>query len=296
MKEEITDYLHYVTIERGLAENTRSNYQRDLERYLTFLTKQKITTWQAVERVTVLDFLQELKNEQKSSATIARMITSLRQFHQFLRQERFTDHNPMQHIEMPKKAQRLPDTLSLNEVERLIETPNTNEILGIRDRAILEVLYATGLRVSELISLELKDLHLSMGLLQTIGKGDKERIVPLGDLAIQWLECYLDEARPLLVAKQPGETHLFVNQRGKGLTRQGIWKNLKALVQAAGIHKNVTPHTLRHSFATHLLENGADLRTVQELLGHADISTTQIYTHITKKRMTDVYKQYFPRA
>lgn len=296
MKEEITDYLHYVTIERGLAENTRSNYQRDLERYLVFLTKQKVTTWQAVERLTVLDFLQELKDEKKSSATITRMITSLRQFHQFLRQERFTDHNPMQHIEMPKKSQRLPDTLSLKEVERLIETPNTQEILGIRDRAILEVLYATGLRVSELISLELKDLHLSMGLLQTIGKGDKERIVPLGDLAIQWLECYLEEARPLLVAKQPGENHLFVNQRGKGLTRQGIWKNLKALVQLAGINKNVTPHTLRHSFATHLLENGADLRTVQELLGHADISTTQIYTHITKKRMTDVYKQYFPRA
>ena len=143
MKEEITDYLHYVTIERGLAENTRSNYQRDLERYLVFLTKQKVTTWQAVERLTVLDFLQELKDEKKSSATITRMITSLRQFHQFLRQERFTDHNPMQHIEMPKKSQRLPDTLSLKEVERLIETPNTQEILGIRDRAILEVLYAT---------------------------------------------------------------------------------------------------------------------------------------------------------
>ncbi|MBP2103188.1 MULTISPECIES: site-specific tyrosine recombinase XerD [Enterococcus] len=296
MREQIEDYLHYLTIERGLAENTKTNYQRDLERYFVFLQEQKIVEWQIVDRFLVIDFLQILKNEQKSPATIARMITSLRQFHQFLRQERFTDHNPMQHIEMPKKAQRLPDTLSLSEVEQLIETPDTKEILGIRDRAILEVLYATGLRVSELVNLELKDLHLSMGLLQTIGKGDKERIVPLGDLAIDWITRYLEESRPHLTTKQPDETHLFVNRQGTGLSRQGIWKNLKILVQQAGIHKNVTPHTLRHSFATHLLENGADLRTVQELLGHADISTTQIYTHITKKRMTEVYKQYFPRA
>lgn len=296
MREQIEDYLHYLTIERGLAENTKTNYQRDLERYFVFLTEQQMTDWQSVDRFLVLDFLQILKNEQKSAATIARMITSLRQFHQFLRQERYTDHNPMQHIEMPKKAQRLPDTLSLSEVEQLIEAPDTNEILGIRDRAILEVLYATGLRVSELVNLELKDLHLSMGLLQTIGKGDKERIVPLGDLAIDWITRYLEESRPFLTAKQPDETHLFVNRQGTGLSRQGIWKNLKILVREAGIHKNVTPHTLRHSFATHLLENGADLRTVQELLGHADISTTQIYTHISKKRMTEVYKQYFPRA
>lgn len=296
MREQIEDYLHYLTIERGLAENTKTNYQRDLERYFVFLQEQKIVEWQSVDRFLVIDFLQILKNEQKSPATIARMITSLRQFHQFLRQERFTDHNPMQHIEMPKKAQRLPDTLSLSEVEQLIETPDTKEILGIRDRAILEVLYATGLRVSELVNLELKDLHLSMGLLQTIGKGDKERIVPLGDLAIDWITRYLEESRPHLTTKQPDEMHLFVNRQGTGLSRQGIWKNLKILVRQAGIHKNVTPHTLRHSFATHLLENGADLRTVQELLGHADISTTQIYTHITKKRMTEVYKQYFPRA
>jgi len=202
----------------------------------------------------------------------------------------------MQHIDTPKKVQKLPDTLSLKEVERLIDTPDTRKILGIRDRAILEVMYATGLRVSELIQLQLSDIHLNMALLQTIGKGDKERIVPLGDMAIHWLEVYLSDARPILVSKQPNETALFVNSHGKKLTRQGIWKNLKEIVRAAGIYKTVTPHTLRHSFATHLLENGADLRTVQELLGHADISTTQIYTHITKKRMTDVYKQYFPRA
>lgn len=296
MQEQITDYLHYLTIERGLTENTKKSYQRDLLQYLSFLQKQKIAGWQEVDRFTVVSFLQELKEGGRSNATIARMITSLRRFHQFLRQERYTDHDPMQHIDSPKKQQKLPDTLSLGEVEKLLATPDTNETLGLRDRAILEVMYATGLRVSELINLKLNDIHLEMGLLQTLGKGDKERIVPLGEIAIKWVRRYLAEARPYLTRKNPEEPHLFVNNHGSGLSRQGIWKNLKAIVQKAGIYKTVTPHTLRHSFATHLLENGADLRTVQELLGHADISTTQIYTHITKKRMTDVYKQYFPRA
>lgn len=296
MEEQIVDYLHYLLIERGLSKNTRESYERDLNQYLDYLKKNNITSWQNVDRFLILGLLQQLQTEGKSSATIARMISSLRRFHQFLRQERYTDHDPMQHIESPKKQQRLPDTLSLEEVEQLIETPDTKELLGLRDRAILEVMYATGLRVSELIGLKLKDLHLSIGLLQTLGKGDKERIVPLGDYAIEWLGRYLDEARPLLTAKHPEEDHLFVNHHGTGLSRQGIWKNLKQIVRQAGITKTVTPHTLRHSFATHLLENGADLRTVQELLGHADISTTQIYTHITKKRMTDVYKEYFPRA
>lgn len=296
MQEQITDYLHYLTIERGLTENTKKSYQRDLLQYLSFLQKQKIADWQEVDRFTVVIFLQELKEGGRSNATIARMITSLRRFHQFLRQERYTDHDPMQHIDSPKKQQKLPDTLSLGEVEKLLATPDTNETLGLRDRAILEVMYATGLRVSELINLKLNDIHLEMGLLQTLGKGDKERIVPLGEIAIKWVRRYLAEARPYLTRKNLEEPHLFVNNHGSGLSRQGIWKNLKAIVQKAGIYKTVTPHTLRHSFATHLLENGADLRTVQELLGHADISTTQIYTHITKKRMTDVYKQYFPRA
>ncbi|MFQ7236817.1 MAG: site-specific tyrosine recombinase XerD, partial [Enterococcus hulanensis] len=249
-----------------------------------------------VDRYMVVSFLTNLTEAGKASTTITRMISSLRRFHQFLRQERYTDHDPMQHIDSPKKAQKLPQTLSLAEVERLIATPDTTTDLGIRDRAILEVMYATGLRVSELIGLRLGDIHLEMGLLQTVGKGDKERIVPLGDYAIHWLERYLAEVRPILTKKTPNETFLFVNNHGHGLSRQGIWKNLKQYVIKAEIMKDVTPHTLRHSFATHLLENGADLRTVQELLGHADISTTQIYTHITKRRMTEVYKEFFPRA
>lgn len=295
MEEEINEYLRYLSIERGLSFNTRKSYERDLNRYLYYLKEHEITSWQTIDRFVVIQYLETLHAENKASATITRMITSLRKFHQFLRQERYTEQDPMQHIETPKKAQKLPSTLSLKEVERLIEAPDTSKSLGIRDRAILEVMYATGMRVSELVGLKLGDLHLSLGLVQTLGKGDKERIIPLGDYAIQWLERYLDEVRPLLV-KNPSETHVFLNHHGSGLSRQGIWKNLKQLVREAGIYKDVTPHTLRHSFATHLLENGADLRTVQELLGHADISTTQIYTHITKKRMTDVYKQHFPRA
>lgn len=292
------DYLHFLKIERGLSDNTIQSYQRDLNQYFAFLEEKKVTSWDVIDRYLVLDFLEELRNKGKSSATIIRMVSTLRKFHQFLRQERMTDNDPMQHIDTPKKTQKLPKTLSIKEVEKIIESPDTTDYLGIRDRAILEVMYATGLRVTELISLKLDDLHLSLGLLQTLGKGDKERIIPLGDEAIKWIEIYLEKSRPELLAKNKKEkpSILFLNYKGEGFSRQGIWKNLKVYVTQAGIEKEVTPHTLRHSFATHLLENGADLRVVQELLGHADISTTQIYTHISKKRMADVYKNYFPRA
>lgn len=298
MKNHLEEYLHYLKIERGLSENTIQSYKRDLSQYFSFLDEKEISSWEQVDRYLVLDFLEFLRNEGKSSATIIRMVSSLRKFHQFLRQERMTDNDPMQHIDTPKKTQRLPKTLSIKEVEKIIESPDTNDALGIRDRAILEVMYATGLRVTELIALKLDDLHLSLGLLQTVGKGDKERIIPLGDVAIKWVNLYLEKSRPELLAKNKKDKTniLFLNYKGEGFTRQGIWKNLKVYVTQAGIEKEVTPHTLRHSFATHLLENGADLRVVQELLGHADISTTQIYTHISKKRMADVYKTYFPRA
>lgn len=298
MKNHLEEYLHYLKIERGLSENTIQSYKRDLSQYFSFLDEKEISSWEQVDRYLVLDFLEFLRNEGRSSATIIRMVSSLRKFHQFLRQERMTDNDPMQHIDTPKKTQRLPKTLSIKEVEKIIESPDTNDALGIRDRAILEVMYATGLRVTELITLKLDDLHLSLGLLQTVGKGDKERIIPLGDVAIKWVNLYLEKSRPELLAKNKKDKTniLFLNYKGEGFTRQGIWKNLKVYVTQAGIEKEVTPHTLRHSFATHLLENGADLRVVQELLGHADISTTQIYTHISKKRMADVYKTYFPRA
>lgn len=296
MENDLNDYIHYLKVERGLSENTIVSYRRDLSQYLAFLQANKIEAWDEIDRFFVMSFLKHLSTEQKSSATITRMISSLRKFHQFLRQERYTDQDPMQHIETPKKAQKLPKTLSLDEVVKLIETPNTVDKYGIRDRAILEVMYATGLRVTELISLRLDNLHLSLGLIQTVGKGDKERIIPLGDMAIKWIDIYMEKSRPLLANREQNEPYLFLNHHGRGFSRQGIWKNLKRYVDQAGIKKEVTPHTLRHSFATHLLENGADLRVVQELLGHTDISTTQIYTHITKQRMADVYKDHFPRA
>ncbi|WEG74256.1 site-specific tyrosine recombinase XerD [Vagococcus intermedius] len=296
MDNDLKDYVHFLKVERGLSENTIASYKRDLAQYMAYLTKNNVTTWDMLDRYFILSFLKELSDANKSAATITRMVSSLRKFHQFLKQERYTDVDPMQHIETPKKAKKLPKTLSLKEIETLLETPKTTDKFGIRDRAILEVMYATGLRVTELINLKLDDMHLSLGLIQTIGKGDKERIIPLGDIAIQWIDIYLEKSRPLLI--KPGVTspYLFLNHRGQGFSRQGIWKNLGQHVKAAGIEKEVTPHTLRHSFATHLLENGADLRVVQELLGHADISTTQIYTHITKQRMADVYKTHFPRA
>lgn len=296
MKEDLEEYIRYLRIERGLADNTIESYNRDLKQYLDHLAKEAIDDWHQVDRYTILSFLQHLKELKKSSATVIRMVSSLRRFHQYLKQEQRSSVDPMLHIDTPKKAQTLPKVLSMTEVEKMIETPNVDEVLGLRDRAILEVMYATGLRVSELTELKMDDLHLSLGLIQTIGKGDKERIIPIGDLAIKWIENYLKYSRIKLEKPDKRSPYLFLNHHGRKLTRQGIWKNLKALVEKAGIEKEVTPHTLRHSFATHLLENGADLRVVQELLGHSDISTTQIYTHITKQRMAKVYKTYHPRA
>lgn len=296
MKEDLEEYIRYLQIERGLADNTIESYKRDLNQYLVYLEKNELRDWGKIDRYTILSFMQELKETKKSSATVIRMVSSLRKFHQYLKQEQRSSVDPMLHIDTPKKAHHLPKVLSMTEVEKLIETPNTNEILGLRDRAMLEVMYATGLRVTELTELKMDDLHLSLGLIQTIGKGDKERIIPIGDLAIKWIENYLKYSRNKLEKPSKRSPYLFLNHHGRKLTRQGIWKNLGALVKKAGIEKEVTPHTLRHSFATHLLENGADLRVVQELLGHSDISTTQIYTHITKQRMAKVYKTYHPRA
>lgn len=294
MQDAIDEYLHFIKVERGLSSNTQENYQRDLAQYKEYLTERGIHNWNEVDRFVILDFLQKLRDENKAASSVVRMMSALRQFHLFLRQEDLTNDNPMQHIDSPKKQEHLPDTLSMEEVEKLIETPDVTTPLGLRNRAILETMYATGLRVSELISLKRDDLHLSMGLIQTIGKGNKERIIPIGDIAAQWLERYFVDSRPKLV-KNKELPEVFVNFHGNKLTRQGIWKNIKAIVKEAGIQKDVTPHTLRHSFATHLLENGADLRMVQELLGHSSISTTQIYTHVTKKRVAEVYQKYFPR-
>lgn len=293
MDDLIQDYLHYLKIERGLSENTRQSYRQDLKQYQQFLVSQKLTSF-TEDRFIVLGFLQAQTTAKKAQSSITRSISTLRKFYQYLAREGRIQKDPMLQIDSPKQGRHLPAVLSSEEIERLLKTPDTSTPLGLRDRAILEVLYATGLRVSELVHLKLTDLHLSLGLIQTLGKGDKERIIPIGDVAVDWINQYLERSRNRLT-KGKDSPYLFVNFHGNGLTRQGIWKNLKVIVQAARIDKDVTPHTLRHSFATVLLENGADLRIVQELLGHSDISTTQIYTHISKKHLTEVYQRSHPR-
>lgn len=295
LKHALEDFSHYLQVERGLSDNTLNSYQRDLKRYLQYLESElHKNDWNTIFRSDLLGFLHVLKDEHKSSATIARTLSTLRLFHQFLLREQLVNQDPSIHIETPKKEQKLPSVLSSKDVEKLL-TINGRTPLEIRNKAMLELLYATGLRVSELITLKVSDLHLMMGFLQCLGKGSKERIVPLGDVAKGAIEDYIDHARDSILNRKK-EDSLFVNQHGRPLTRQGFWKILKGIAKNKQIEKNITPHTLRHSFATHLLENGADLRAVQEMLGHADISTTQIYTHVSKARLKDVYKTFHPRA
>ncbi|WP_456278440.1 site-specific tyrosine recombinase XerD [Bacillus sp. AK128] len=296
MNDQLQDFLHYLTVERGLAANTLESYERDLKKYIQHIKDvDKLDALESISRIHILGFLKQLKESGLSSRTLARHIASIRSFHQFLLRDKAVSHDPSVHVETPQPERTLPKVLSMKEVELLLETPNQETAYGIRDRAMLEVLYATGIRVSELIGLDLGDIHLTMGFLRCVGKGNKERIIPVGRAASEALENYLDRGRVELIGKKTTDA-LFLNHHGNRISRQGFWKILKRLTAEASIKKELTPHTLRHSFATHLLENGADLRAVQEMLGHADISTTQIYTHVTKARMKDVYKTFHPRA
>lgn len=296
MQDQLKDFIHFLVVEKGLASNTVVSYERDLKSYLLYVSKvEEISSLDAVSRPTIIQFLKFLTENGKSSKTIARHIASIRSFHQFLLREKVTTQDPTVHIDRPKQEQKLPQVMSLEEVQALLDSPDTSKVFGIRDKAMLELLYATGMRVSELISMNLSDVHLTMGFVRCVGKGNKERIIPLGTMAQNAITNYIEESRSQLLKKKTTDA-LFVNLYGNRLTRQGFWKILKKLTKEAGIEKELTPHTLRHSFATHLLENGADLRAVQEMLGHADISTTQIYTHVTKTRMKDVYSMFHPRA
>ncbi|NEY71342.1 site-specific tyrosine recombinase XerD [Bacillus mesophilus] len=296
MKDQLQDFLHYLIVERGLAMNTIQSYERDLKKYIVYIYEvEKIESLETVSLFNILGFLKQLKESGLSSRTLARHIASIRSFHQFLLREKAVTHDPSVHVETPQPERTLPKVLSMKEVELLLETPSLKTAFGVRDKAMLEVLYATGIRVSELINLDLGDIHLTMGFLRCVGKGNKERIIPIGREATQSLENYINVARRELVGKKTTDA-LFLNHHGNRISRQGFWKILKRLTKEAAIKKDLTPHTLRHSFATHLLENGADLRAVQEMLGHADISTTQIYTHVTKARMKDIYKAFHPRA
>ncbi|KRM59432.1 hypothetical protein C5L31_001314 [Secundilactobacillus malefermentans] len=295
LETQVADYLHYSQVERGLSRNTILSYNQDLKEFMAYLKTKDLSSWNKIDRFVILDYLQYENKQNKARNSVIHAVSTLRRFFRYLMQEKFISENPMVQVSSPKQAHPLPQVLTETEVNSLLDAPDTSTKYGCRDRAILETMYATGLRVSELVHLKLDDLHLEMGLIQTLGKGNKERIIPIGDVAIDWLNRYLRDSRPQLL-KNRQSPYVFLNAHGSGLSRQSIWKKIKQYVALAGIKKDVTPHTLRHSFATHILENGADLRVLQELLGHSDISTTQIYTHISKKRMTEVYRKYHPRA
>jgi integrase/recombinase XerD len=295
MEQLIADYLAYLAVERGLAENSLAAYRRDLRRTAGFLKQAGAGSFPEVNRALVARLLFWLREERLAPRTVARHIASLRGLFRYLLAQGHMKEDPTAHLESPSPWARLPGVLSQDEVERLLAAPLTSGHAGIRDKAMLELLYAAGLRVSELVTLRLADVDLEVGYVRCHGKGSKERVVPLGGEAQSWVRRYLASARPLL-AKGQSSPSLFLSRFGRPLTRQGFWKLLRAYGAAAGIDRRVTPHTLRHSFATHLLERGADLRAVQMMLGHADISTTQIYTHVSRSHLKAVYDRYHPRA
>ena len=295
-QDNLADYLRYAQVERGLSENTIASYRQDLQTFLDFLVKEKQNTWE-VEAVEIDLFLGKLRDEGKATSSISRMLSSLRKFYQWLLRQDIIKSDPLVKIDSPKQEKRLPLALSEAEVDKLLVQPNIKKASGIRDRAILETLYATGMRVSELINLQMGDLHQDIKLIKVLGKGSKERLVPISNVALSWIDEYDKQVRQKQILKVGSFTDtIFLNQRGGKLSRQAVWQLIKKYCQTAGITKNVTPHTLRHTFATHLLENGADLRVVQELLGHSDISTTQIYTNLTQKHIMEVYRNTHPRA
>ena len=296
-EQAIVSFLDFLRVERGLSTNTIEGYGRDLRAFAAFARQAGASEPAAVTRELLLAYLVHLKDTGKSPATAARAVVAIRSLFKFLVRERQIRDNPAAWLESPKLGRKLPNVLGVPDVERLVTAPAPQTPAGLRDRAMLEVLYAAGLRVSELLSLDLDSVHLAMGYVRVVGKGAKERIVPLGRHAIEALDAYLRLGRPLLAERGGGRSRaLFLNRRGGRMTRQGFWKAIKAYARAAGIAKNVSPHTVRHSFATHLLDNGADLRSVQELLGHADISTTQIYTHVSRRRIKEEYDRAHPRA
>ena len=296
LQEDVEDYLRYSQIERGLSDNTIFAYRQDLMDFLAFLKKEGLNSW-PTKAVDIDAFLAEQRDLNKATSSISRMISSLRKFYQWLVRQNIQKINPMLEIDSPKKEHRLPVALSVDEVTKLLDQPDVTKKLGIRDRALLETLYATGIRVSELINLKFSDLHEELKLLKVLGKGSKERLIPISDVAISWIKSYQEKVRdPLLLKSGKYTDTIFLNNRGGALTRQAVWQIIKHYCQMAGIRKNVTPHTLRHTFATHLLENGADLRVVQEILGHSDISTTQIYTNLSQQHILQVYAKTHPRT
>ena len=293
MHQQFEAYLSYLQLERGLSRTTLASYRQDLGLFEQFLKQRRIGALTRVRSLHVREFLQALRTT-RSPATVARKLAAVKGLFKFLEAERTITTSPTAFIETPRLWRRLPNTLSLEEVERILNSVKA-EGLGLRDLAMLELLYGAGLRVSELISLDLGHVNLEAGFLRCLGKGNKERIVPLGRRAAEALVRYLNTERPHLVRRHPEAQAMFVNRRGGRLTRQRVWQVLRRYARAGSVDKAIGPHALRHSFATHLLERGADLRTVQELLGHANISTTQRYTHVDRARLKTIHEKFHPR-
>jgi integrase/recombinase XerD len=294
MDPYLDDFVNFMSVERNLAANTIEAYSTDLVDYIDFMTGCGIVQPTDITHKNLSQYLVHLHDSKLTSFSIARKLSAVRMFHRFLVGEGYAEINPTENISLPKLSQHLPIVLDQSEVERLLQQPDVSIALGLRDRAMLEFAYATGVRVSELIHVMMKDLMQEEALVRILGKGSRIRIVPVGDAALYWIKSYLSAARPEL-ARPTSTDVIFLNNRGNALSRMGFWKILKNYTIAAGIKKPATPHTIRHSFATHLIEGGADLRAVQEMLGHVNITTTQIYTHLDKEYLKEVHRTFHPR-
>jgi integrase/recombinase XerD len=292
---ELDSYLNYLIVEKGLSRNTLEAYGRDLARYADFVVRRGVESWKAVTPETLVAYLEKERKGGLSSISMNRHLIAIRGFHKYLMQEKLAETSPVVHIELAKGWKRLPDTLSREEMETLLRQPGRETPTGIRDTAMMELIYATGLRVSELIALDMNHINWQVGYLVAFGKGDKERVVPIGRVAYEAVKLYVEAVRPQMLKGKMTDV-LFLNRRGERLTRQGFWKIIRGYSLKAGLLKKVHPHMFRHSFASHLLEGGADLRSVQMMLGHADISTTQIYTHVSGERLKSIHKKYHPRG
>lgn len=299
-EDELKRYLQFIKLEKSLSKNSVVSYKNDLRRYLKFISQDlKIKDLAGVSLHHIEKYLEELTAMELSVSSIARNISSIRGFHEFAVVEGITEANPAELVELPKKSQNLPDVLNPDEVLSILETPNRESDAGIRNAAILETLYATGMRVSELTNLTQDNLIFEIGFIRVTGKGNKERLVPVGETAQHALEHYIELIRPKFISDknpQKAENKVFLSQRGNPLSRMSIWNIVNDAAERAGIEKNVYPHIFRHSFATHLLEGGADLRAVQEMLGHSSINTTEIYTHVDRSLLHQVHKEFHPRA
>jgi integrase/recombinase XerD len=295
MNHLIDEYLNYLTVEKGASRNTIDGYSRDLGRYAGFIGGDGTRGIDSIGTGDLVSFLASLQRKGLAANSVNRALAAIRGFYKYLLREKRIDHTPVAHIELARVWMRLPDVLSREEMELLLTQPGTATPAECRDSAMLELVYATGIRVSELIGLTVNSINWQVGYLVAMGKGEKERIVPVGRTAYERVKRYLEGARPLLL-KGGGSDCLFLNRSGRGLTRQGFWKIVKKYAAKAGLGKRVHPHTFRHSFASHLLEGGADLRSVQIMLGHADISTTQIYTHVTRERLKEIHRRFHPRG